>query len=61
MREREPRNQHEYAVKVIKEGKTVGHRPQVFSKYCSHILLAGGSTKVRVTEERDWKVLVGPY
>lgn len=54
--EREPSNQHDkYAVKVIKEGKTVGHIPQVFSKYCSLILLAGGSMKVGVTGKRENK------
>lgn len=50
--ERELSNRHDkYAIKVVKEGGTVGHTPQLFSKTFIRILLSGGSMKVRVTEK----------
>ena len=33
---------------MVKEGKTVGHIPQLYSKTRSIILLSGGSVKLRV-------------
>ena len=49
---RELSNRHDkYAIKVVKEGETVGHTPQLFLKTFIRILLSGGSMKVRVTEK----------
>ena len=38
-----------YAIKIIKEIKTVGHIQQLFTKAYSLILLSGGAIKVHVT------------
>ena len=52
--ERELSNRHSnYAIKVVKEGKTVGHTLQLFSKTFILILLSGGSMKVLVTKKRE--------
>ena len=40
---------HKHAVKMVKDGKVVGHIPRLFSKALKLVLLAAGSVKDCVT------------
>ena len=48
--EREPGNAHDprYAVRVIKDQRTVGHIPRDVSKTCTFILLSGGLITAKI-------------
>ena len=63
--ERESSNcQNQYAIKLIKESKTVGLIPQLFLNSFSLILLSGSSMKVRGTgkqEKQRGNGLKAPY
>ena len=53
-RKREPSDCHvKYAIKVIKEDKTVGQIPELFLNTCGLILLSGSSMKVHVTKKQQ--------
>ena len=50
-----PKVYDKHAVKVAKEGEIVGRLPKLFSKYCTLILLSGGTIQTTVTGKRENK------
>lgn len=46
------KRQDEHIMKVVKEVKTVEHRPPLFSKRCSFTLLSGKSMKEKQEKQR---------
>ena len=53
--EREPHNVHDLgqAVRISKDGTTVGHVPRHISKACTFLILSGGSTKATLTDRHQ--------
>ena len=53
--EREPHNVNDLgqAVRILKDGTTVGHVPRDISKACPFLILSGGSMKATVTDRHQ--------